>query len=64
MPKFQIITTDGDCYIDGRERRFDVFETFGTLESYGHEGDYVVLRYSDGIEDAIPESRIAHIITA
>jgi hypothetical protein len=64
MPKFQIVTTDGDSYVDGESRRFEVFETTETLEGFDHEGDYVVLRYSGGIDDAIPEARIAHIVTA
>ncbi|NEA52389.1 hypothetical protein [Streptomyces sp. SID10815] len=64
MPKFQIITTSGRSYGHGESRWFDMFSTTQTLESYDHEGDYVVLRYSNGIKDAIPEAQVAHIITA
>ncbi|GAA2192760.1 hypothetical protein [Streptomyces bangladeshensis] len=64
MPKFQIITTDGTSYVDGTDRHFEVFGVTETLTDYAEQGDYVVLRYSGGIEDGIPESRIAHVITA
>ncbi|MEU5496147.1 hypothetical protein [Streptomyces griseofuscus] len=64
MPKFQITTTSGLTYVEGSTRHFEVFDTTETLTDYDHTGDYVELRYSGGIEVAIPEVQIAEIVTA
>lgn len=63
MPKFQIVTTDGDSHVDGESRRFVVFETAETLQEFVYDGDYVELRYSGGIKVSIPEAQIAYIVT-
>lgn len=64
MPKFQIKTTSGDTYTDGDREKFEFLGVNATLESYEHDGDYVVLNYSDGIAKSIPEAQIAHIVEA
>ncbi|CUW31753.1 MULTISPECIES: hypothetical protein [Streptomyces] len=64
MPKFQIITTDGTSYVDGDERHFEALGATERLESCAYDGDFVVLQYSGGVTDSIPESRIAHVIEA
>lgn len=62
-PKFQIVT-DEASYTEGSTEHF-AFKSLGseyaTLQSYEHEGDYVVLHYADGYRLAIPEHRIQYI---
>lgn len=61
---FQIVTTDDQCHTKGRSE-LGTFRVLGheaaTLESFEHEGDYVILCYSEGLRLAIPESRIKYI---
>lgn len=63
MPKFQIVTTNGDSYVDGESHRFEPFETVETLQEFAYDGDYIELRYSGGIKISIPEAQIAYIVT-
>lgn len=64
MPTFQIVTTDDQTRTQGDTEAFTALghET-ATLESYEHEGDYVVLRYSQGLELAIHERHVRYIAT-
>lgn len=62
-PSFQIITTDNRIYTEGDTDSF--FKRLGQesarLESYEHEGDFLVLHYKDGFRLDIPEHRIQYI---
>ncbi|WP_445520474.1 hypothetical protein [Streptomyces sp. NEAU-174] len=61
MASFVIVTEDGS-YREGREASFPELNVDPVrLESYSHEGDYVVLHYEGGIKKAIPECRVQHI---
>lgn len=65
MADFQIVTTDGQAITEG-ETSF-VFGDLGydsaRLQSFEHDGDYVVLHYEHGLELSIPEHRIKYIAT-
>ena len=62
-PTFYITTTDDSYYLHGRTTA--AFKDLGVdsaqLESYEHEGDFVVLKYTAGLHLLIPESQIQHI---
>lgn len=61
MASFEIVTEDGS-YREGDEAQFPYLNVGRVrLESYSHEGDYVVLHFEDGVNKAIPESRVQHI---
>lgn len=61
---FKVVTTDDQARIQGEEELY-AFKTLQnetpTLESFEPDGDYVILRYSQGLRLAIPESRIKYI---
>ncbi|MEU9415190.1 hypothetical protein [Streptomyces sp. NPDC048272] len=66
MPTFRIITVDttydeGDSLSLTLNFQAPVDKPSPTLKSYRHEGDYVVLVYSGGLELSIPEHRIKYI---
>jgi hypothetical protein len=61
MTAFEIVTEDGS-YPEGHETSFPELNVGPVrLESYSHEGDYVVLHFEDGVNKAIPESRVRYI---
>ncbi|MER7794858.1 hypothetical protein [Streptomyces sp. NPDC097640] len=63
MASFVIVTDDGS-YPEGHVTSISALSvTSVRLESYSHEGDYVVLHFEGGVDKAIPESRVRHIIT-
>ncbi|MFD5384303.1 hypothetical protein ACFWMG_04900 [Streptomyces sp. NPDC127074] len=63
MASFVIVTEDGS-YPEGEEMSFPELNVGRVhLESYRHEGDYVVLHFAGGVEMAIPESRVQRIVT-
>lgn len=63
MASFVIVTEDGS-YPEGHEMSFPELSVGRVrLESYSHEGDYVVLHFEGGVDQAIPESRVQHIVT-
>ena len=64
MPAFQIVTTNGDTFTDGDRTTFQFLGVHATLQDYDHSGDYVVLQYSDGITESIPEVHIRSIVNA
>ncbi|MEV4975534.1 hypothetical protein [Streptomyces scopuliridis] len=61
-PTFQIVT-DNRTYTQGDTHH--AFTPLGRdaayLESYEHEGDFLVLHYDDGLRLDIPEHRIQYI---
>ncbi|MFD8088675.1 hypothetical protein [Streptomyces malaysiensis] len=62
MASFVIVTDDGS-YSEGDEASFPELSAGKVrLESYRHEGDYVVLHFEDGIDVAIPEFRVHRIV--
>ncbi|MFE9003127.1 hypothetical protein ACFYOY_13440 [Streptomyces sp. NPDC007875] len=62
MASFVIVTEDGSCS-EGEEMSFpELLVGRVRLESYSHEGDYVVLHFEGGVEMAVPESRVQHIV--
>lgn len=63
MAAFVIVTDDGS-YPEGHVASFSALSVDSVrLESYSHEGDYVVLHFEGGVDKAIPESRVQHIVT-
>ncbi|MEV6102642.1 hypothetical protein [Nocardia sp. NPDC051981] len=63
-PTFQIVTTDGQAHIQGRFQTGTFTELGGEaprLESYEHDGDFLVLCYEHGFRQIIPEHRIKYI---
>jgi hypothetical protein len=61
MPTFQIVTTTGDTYTEGDRAKFDFLSVNATLEGWEASGDWVLLNYTDGITEAIPETHIRSI---
>lgn len=63
MASFVIVTDDGSCS-EGQEMSFPELSVDSVrLESYSHDGDYVVLHFEGGLELLIPESRVQRIVT-
>lgn len=63
MASFVIVTEDGS-YPEGHVASFPGLSVDSVrLESYSHSGDFVVLHFEGGVEMAIPESRVQHIVT-
>jgi hypothetical protein len=66
MANFQIVTTDDQAYTEG-DVSFafkDLGHSSTRLQQFAYDGDYVVLKYENGLELSIPEYRIKHIATA
>ncbi|MFJ4637563.1 hypothetical protein ACIP69_18305 [Streptomyces hygroscopicus] len=62
MASFVIVTDDGS-YSEGDVASFPEMSVASVrLEEYSHEGDCVVLHFEDGIDVAIPESRVHRIV--
>jgi hypothetical protein len=61
MNDFRIETTDGRHICKGDKNFTPLAEPRATLESFGHDGDFVVLTYTGGITVRIPEAQIAYI---
>lgn len=63
MADFQIVTTDDQAHTEGTHSF--AFKDLGydsvRLQSFVHDGDYVVLQYEHGLELSIPEHRIKYI---
>ncbi|MEU3656430.1 hypothetical protein AB0E67_27210 [Streptomyces sp. NPDC032161] len=64
-PTFQIVTTDNEIYTQGRPETGRIFASLDgdepLLDSYEHDGDFLVLRYESGFLQLLPEHRIKHI---
>ena len=65
MADFQIVTTDNQAHTEGRS--YFHFKDLGydsvRLQSFEHDGSFVVLYFENGLELRIPEHRIEHIAT-
>lgn len=58
------IVTDDDQFVEGARRSFpELGVSEVRLESYSHEGEFVVLRFSGGVHVALPETRVRRIVT-
>lgn len=62
-PTFFITTTDDTYYLQGEttSRFKDLGVDSARLESFADIGDYVVLRFTGGLQLSIPEQHIRHI---
>ncbi|MFF8910625.1 hypothetical protein [Streptomyces olivaceoviridis] len=65
MADFQIVTTDDQAHTEGHISF--AFKDLGydsaRLQSFEHDGDYVVLHYEHGLQLNIPEHRIKYVAT-
>jgi hypothetical protein len=65
MADFQIVTTDDKALTEGHS--YSHFQDLGhvsaRLQSFGHDGDYVVLSFEHGLKLEIPEHHIKYIAT-
>ena len=60
-PTFQVSTTEGQTYTEGDNNPFKFGSPAARLEGADADGDFVILKYTGGLEVAIPEHRIQYV---
>ena len=59
---FQLVTIDGATFTEGDPNSFPLGDPAALLESVDSEGDFVVLKYGDGLTVSIPEHQVRYLL--